>query len=442
MGFRFHRSVSLFPGVRLNFSKSGMGLSLGPRGAKLSIGPRGTYANVGLPGTGLSWREKVNTSSGNVRRLSRSADALAARAERLAELNDQLTRLQAACDAANADLERITDFHLCCYLPDTPLPPFVGATRVGPSPEETMAPPALPPAPDKPANPLLHGVCLGAWALCAIIWLQKFSNKSSAIDPSIPVVAVIAALAVTAFLVFRHTGAKKDYAEALERHTEAAAQARGKYRADLARALQEWELTRQAAEIESREFERLSSDPLSRREYLAKCFAMGPWPREIIIDTDKPGSDGSLNLTVRLPEGESLPQSRFSVLKSQLTIREKPLSEAARHRLYARFAHAVLMVAASIAFRRAPEIRLAAISGYVRLISPKTGTKEWTCILSCCIPREAWEQWTDERLANMDPVEALTVFDLRRSMTKTGIFSAVEAYGLPKATQMPRTENQ
>ena len=62
MGFRFRRSVRLFPGVRLNFSATGISTTIGVRGASLTMGPRGTYANVGLPGTGFSYRERLSPS--------------------------------------------------------------------------------------------------------------------------------------------------------------------------------------------------------------------------------------------------------------------------------------------------------------------------------------------------------------------------------------------
>jgi hypothetical protein len=58
MGFRFHRSVRLLPGVRLNVSKSGLSASFGRRGAWFTVGPRGTRATVGIPGTGLSYTEQ------------------------------------------------------------------------------------------------------------------------------------------------------------------------------------------------------------------------------------------------------------------------------------------------------------------------------------------------------------------------------------------------
>ena len=50
MPLRFRRSLSLFPGARLNFSKSGMSVSLGRPGATLNVGPRGSSATFGLPG--------------------------------------------------------------------------------------------------------------------------------------------------------------------------------------------------------------------------------------------------------------------------------------------------------------------------------------------------------------------------------------------------------
>ena len=58
MGLRFQRRIKVFPGVRINLSKCGVGLSVGGRGAHFGIDSRGRrYTSVGLPGTGDSWRE-------------------------------------------------------------------------------------------------------------------------------------------------------------------------------------------------------------------------------------------------------------------------------------------------------------------------------------------------------------------------------------------------
>lgn len=55
MGFRFRKSFKLFPGLRLNLSKSGLSLSAGLKGLMVNFGKKGSHVTVGLPGTGLSW---------------------------------------------------------------------------------------------------------------------------------------------------------------------------------------------------------------------------------------------------------------------------------------------------------------------------------------------------------------------------------------------------
>jgi hypothetical protein len=61
MSFRFQKRVGLGKLIHVNFSKSGASLSLGPRGAGINIGSRGTYGHVGIPGTGMSYRQRLDT---------------------------------------------------------------------------------------------------------------------------------------------------------------------------------------------------------------------------------------------------------------------------------------------------------------------------------------------------------------------------------------------
>ena len=51
---RFHRSIRLLPGVRINLAKTGRRLSLGPRGARLNVSRQGWRTTLSLIGTGLS----------------------------------------------------------------------------------------------------------------------------------------------------------------------------------------------------------------------------------------------------------------------------------------------------------------------------------------------------------------------------------------------------
>lgn len=66
MGFRFRKTISIMPGVRVNLSKSGSSVSVGRRGATVNVGRRGTFFTAGIPGSGLSWRERVSQRSPNV----------------------------------------------------------------------------------------------------------------------------------------------------------------------------------------------------------------------------------------------------------------------------------------------------------------------------------------------------------------------------------------
>lgn len=55
MGFRFRRSISILPGLRLNISKRGLSTSIGGRGHTVNISRRGVRTTVGIPGTAVSY---------------------------------------------------------------------------------------------------------------------------------------------------------------------------------------------------------------------------------------------------------------------------------------------------------------------------------------------------------------------------------------------------
>jgi len=64
MGFRFRKSIKVLPGIRLNLSKSGVSTSFGKPGASVNIGERGARGTVGIPGTGISYSEKLSEPGG------------------------------------------------------------------------------------------------------------------------------------------------------------------------------------------------------------------------------------------------------------------------------------------------------------------------------------------------------------------------------------------
>jgi hypothetical protein len=76
MGFRFRKSVRL-GGVRINFSKSGVGYSIGTKGARITKTANGrTRTSVGIPGTKIGYvSETSNKRKGKNENNSVSASA-------------------------------------------------------------------------------------------------------------------------------------------------------------------------------------------------------------------------------------------------------------------------------------------------------------------------------------------------------------------------------
>jgi tetratricopeptide (TPR) repeat protein len=61
VSWRFRRSIGLGKGVRINLSKSGVGLSVGGKVVRAGVGPRGAYRTFRIPGTGLYHMEYLDT---------------------------------------------------------------------------------------------------------------------------------------------------------------------------------------------------------------------------------------------------------------------------------------------------------------------------------------------------------------------------------------------
>jgi len=60
--FRFRKTFSILPGVRINLSKTGVSGSLGGHGATLNVGHGKENVTLGVPGTGLSYRTPATTA--------------------------------------------------------------------------------------------------------------------------------------------------------------------------------------------------------------------------------------------------------------------------------------------------------------------------------------------------------------------------------------------
>jgi hypothetical protein len=66
MSWRFRKSFTVIPGLRLNLSKSGLSASIGGAPFTLNVGPRGLMGTASIPGTGLSYRQFIGSGLNDV----------------------------------------------------------------------------------------------------------------------------------------------------------------------------------------------------------------------------------------------------------------------------------------------------------------------------------------------------------------------------------------
>ena len=62
MGWSFRKSFKVAPGIRLNLSKGGVGISGGVKGFRVGVGPRGTNVSAGRDG--LYYRKQLGGGFG------------------------------------------------------------------------------------------------------------------------------------------------------------------------------------------------------------------------------------------------------------------------------------------------------------------------------------------------------------------------------------------
>ena len=113
MGLRFRKTISLFPGVRLNVSKSGVGVSAGVPGLRGSINTSGRMTGtVGIPGTGLSYvktktigskskksKDKADTAKGKKTKTSKAREEIAGGTEEKKRLSSSKSASPVQLDA-------------------------------------------------------------------------------------------------------------------------------------------------------------------------------------------------------------------------------------------------------------------------------------------------------------------------------------------------------
>ncbi|WP_295888191.1 DUF4236 domain-containing protein [uncultured Thiohalocapsa sp.] len=447
MGFRFRRSLRIAPGIRLNFGKRSMSLSLGPRGASVTIGGRGTHANVGLPGTGLSYRHRLDSPGGQRRaerhrarerreqvhtearqRAAALTDvtlALGDRGELLVtdrqgaplsrahrrllwkQHGDAITAwLHERMDSINGDVGLLADIHL-----DTPAPDDAPHDIPAPFAEPAPEPPATPSMAPKPAPPEQPEPGL----LTRLFGLGEDAHAER-----------------TAAAQAEH---RRRYRAWLERERARAEQHR--------RAVSRWQQAhadwrRRKAAHEAAEAERLRAfaarlrtDQKLMEALLADALDQLDWPRETLVDFEIQPRMASVWLDVDLPEIGDLPQREATLAKRRrrLLVKDKPKTRLRQE--YARHVHGIVLRMAGTVFATLPAVERVVLSGYSQRLDPATGVVNDDYLLSVDFDRAGFARIDFDALERVDPVAAVAAFPHRRRLLKRDGFRAIEPFVMP-----------
>lgn len=391
MAFRFNKRITIIPGVRLNVSGSGISTSLGPRGLSMTMGRNGTFFNAGLPGTGLSYRQRLDEPRRGSRAPAFDSDACSASIQftvqpdgtvRVTDADDnELTGpaikrvktqqaeaiqqlLQKAAEKINQELEDCLGVHL-------------GTPRPGSSP--VVPPPFGIEPPQRPSAPP-----------------QGLMDK-----------------------LFRAAKAESD---------RQAAQAQ--YQRDLL----DWTQARDAHEFERAEVEkafRLAAKGFSAQMERALNYVLSGivWPKDTQVSYEFTQDLTGVALDVDLPDEGDVPCCTAQA-KGNGKLSFKKRTDAQSRRDFVGLCYGSLFRVVGEVFALLPAIEHCLVSGYVQRRDPTTGHTHEPYIISAQVSRSQWNALDFDRLEEIDPAAMFNAGGARGSLDRSARFKEIEPYAL------------
>lgn len=394
MALRFRKSIKLAPGLRMNLSGSGVSWSLGPRGASVGIGRRGTYLNSGIPGTGLYSRQRLSGGPAPAPAPAPQAARPGARqveitvsisddgtltfkdangnqiAEHLIDAakkqqGDKIKALiQGKCDEINGQIEALGKIH---------------EYTTPPGPHAFESKPFAEPMPFAPAAKTPGFLC--RFFKSCVAKVEEENRRARE----------------------QHEADVRAWEERKRRHEEGQ------------RSEEEFAGRLNAGDIEA------------MGEWFEAVLQDIAWPQETLVAFDMP-APGVIAVDVDLPEIEDMPGKTAAVPQRGYRLSVKEMGPTQVQKLYMRHVHAVGLRIAGEAFAVSPKVEAVVVSAYSQRPDKATGKVVAEYLYSARITRDRWLAIDFGNLTALDPVEAFARFDLRRDMTKTGVFKPIEPF--------------
>lgn len=404
MAFRFRRTVSIFPGIRVNLGKSGASLSAGMRGANLTLGRDGLFGNVGIPGTGLSYREKLKGMSST----SSDRDQVRFRSPELATLVGQISQIQidtqtgeitvhddqgndlgpAGLDIAKAyGREAIEEALVEQVTQHNRMLQELGAIHL-----ETPGPDDFPAC----VNEEFQGPMPPKPELRKLDWLAYICPARRR--------------ALNASNERKNAQYQRNFLD--WRQKEAEHERRNSERKLLYQRAREGDVSAMEAVLDDHFFDI-------------------DWPQSTEVSFEISADGKSLMLDVNLPEIEDFPSTELRIYRRGIGVSVKHLSQRALRKLYMAHVHGTGFRLIGEGFACAPTVNNIILSAFTQTTNSATGREEDKYLYSVKVNRQTWNTINFSGLDQVDPVQALSMFCLRRDMTKTGIFRGIEPWEDP-----------
>lgn len=402
MAIRFRRRIKLAPGFHLNLSGSGLSVSAGPKGSSVTLGGRGgAYLNAGIPGTGIYTRERVGAPSVGASRFRSSSDSNTATTSitisveddgsvtfrnQVGELLDERVvkqakeqqkeaiknLMQGACDMINRHIEALEQIHHATPSPNN-------------HPTYELQP-YIEPRPTMPVQ-RRHGL-MGA----------LFSSKRAQIDNE-------------------------------------NAEAQAAYQSELLL----WNNNRQqheAREVVRKKLieEKVLSELPAMEIVLEQSLMDIVWPRETALSSEVRNDGRVVMIDVDLPEIEELPRKTATMPARGYKLPIKELSATRLQQLYMRHVHGIGFRIIGEVFYVLPKAEQIVLSGYTQRPDKATGELNDEYVYSVQVNRRDFAEINFSNLKAVDSVEALGRFNIRREITKTGLFKEIAPFEGPSET--------
>ncbi|SFB86640.1 Protein of unknown function [Marinospirillum celere] len=443
MAFRFRQHLRIAPGIRLNFGKRGVSLSAGVRGATVTAGQRGVHGNVGLPGSGLSYRTRLDKTP-RQRQRAQEEEARQYRHQHQQELQDgasEMARvrlilndkgqlriedvnhqeitgnvrrrllqdyrediqewLEIECERINGDMDLLQNLHLDTLAPDAPAPSYEILPFTEPSPQK----PRFEAIPSRPTPPPAFEI---RW--WERLWPGRAASKTRTWEEA------------------HHQWQQADQQWQVDQEQHRLKQEA--VETEYQKQMQGWRERKDKhlkgqAEEDAAFAQRLLTETKLMGEVLEAELSALDWPRETLIDFEVGEQGRHLAIDVDLPGMDQFPdkKARLGARELRLVITSK--SQTQLRQEYAHHLHAVLLRVLGTAFASLPSIQTITLSGYTQRMDSATGHEEDDYLISVRVERIAFAAINFNNLDAVDPIQALEAFELVRDMSKSGIFKTI-----------------